>query len=427
MKGWRGILLAGSLLFIAAATLTPGTPFSPGLLRPGFWCWACGSEGAADVTLNIALFLPFGFALALLGVSPLRALIIGMLLSMAVEGAQRLGLAPDRVASATDIVTNTAGAFVGALIGRYRALLLHPTPRIARMLAAIGVVKVCAFLAFTAWALGPDNSNKSLPASVGNFQLSRFPFTPGYGWYHGLVSETTIGEQSYAHTGDGPVILHGTVQAELRGSVKLSGRDERPEFVPLLYVHDLRVIHPELLLGQQATDARLFVNLRGRQFRFPGPSILLRGAFPEHANDAQMLSFTVTPRLWTLTANSARGTISVALPISLSLGWTLLQTVVHVGDRGSWALSILWLFVMWLPVGYWCTFAGRDDSTIAVVSGVTAMVLALWLLPQIGTIARCSPLEWGSALSGLASGVFFATRSRARRRGIRVISPAAVT
>lgn len=353
--------------------------------------------------------------MALLGVSPLRVLVVGMLLSMGIECAQRFGFAAGRVASAADIVTNSVGALAGALIGRYRTLWLHPTPRVARTLAAIGALKVCALLAFTAWALSPDDSNNYLLPGTSGFELSQFPFTPGYGWYHGRVTDATIGEQSFTHAGDGPLVLRGVVDSVFRGTVRVSGRDERREFVPFVFVHDLRALNEKLLLGQQGTGARLLVNLRSRRYRFPGPSLLLRDAFPYSASGAQSMSFSVTPELWTLSSTSTKGVVSQSLPISLSLGWTLLQTAVRVGDFGTGAISVLWLFALWLPVGYWCAFAGRTGAVRATVAGGVTLLLALWLLPEVGTIARCSPLEWGSAIGGMACGVFFATRSRARR------------
>lgn len=408
MKVWRSILLVGALLFIATATLTPGSPFASNAVRPDFWCFACGAEGGADVTLNFALFIPLGVALALLGMAPLRALVTGMLLSIAVESAQRLGWAPDRVAGATDLLTNTVGTFAGALVAWYRSRWINPSPRVARALASIGALTVLAFLAFTAWALSPDAGVNTTREQPSGFEISRFPYAPGYGWYHGRVSEATIDGVPYQHTGDGPVILRGRMNGSVNGTIAVSGRDERTGFVPLLYVHDLSVAGPELMLGQRGRDAQLEVRLRGRRVRFPGPSLSLREAFPEHTSDVQTLTFAVTSDLWKLSASSASATLSTTLPISLSLGWTLLQTVVHVGDRGASMVSIAWLFVLWLPIGYWCVLAGRAEA----VAGVAVLVLTLWLLPAFATIARCSLLDWGTALGGMACGVFFGISKR---------------
>lgn len=407
MKVWRSILLVGALLFIATATLTPGTPFAPGALKPDFWCFACGSEGGADVTLNFALFIPLGVALALLGVSPLRALLSGMLLSIAVESAQRLDWAPDRVASATDLLTNTAGAFAGALVTWYRSRWLNPSPRVARTLAITGGITAIAFLGFTAWALSPDPSVNAPSERSSGFQLSRFPYAPGYGWYHGHVRAATIDGVPYEHTGDGPLILRGSINGALHGTIAITGRDERSGFVPFLYVHDLSVAGPELMLGQRGRDAQLEARLRGRRLRLPGPSLVLREVF-EQANSEQTLTFALTSDSWSLSSRSTDTTRTTILPLSLSLGWTLFQTVVHVGDRCAAAVSLAWLFVLWLPIGYWCLLAGRAETVV----GAATLILTLWLIPVGASIASCSLLEWGGAICGMACGVFFGNSKR---------------
>ncbi|MEO7359806.1 MAG: VanZ family protein, partial [Gemmatimonadaceae bacterium] len=362
MSSWRGVLLMGSLLFIATATLTPGRHIFSGGMRPDFWCFACGAEGAADVTLNLALFVPLGVALSLLGVSPPRALLAGLVLSMAIECAQRFGWPPDRIANATDVLTNSFGVFIGALMGWYRQTWLRPTPHVARVLTVVGALTVCSVLVFTAWALSPDTTSSASQKLATGFRVSRFPFTPGYGWYHGRVSAASVDEQSFTHVGDGPLILSGVVQQPLIGTVTLSGRDARQEFVPLLYVHGVHVSNPELMLGQEGNDARMQVKLRGHRLRFPGPRVVLPGAFAERASTDQTFTFSLTPAIWMLSSSRDQVHRSVVLPVSLSLGWTLLQTVVHVGDRIGSLVSLVWLLVLWLPIGYWSVFAGRTDS-----------------------------------------------------------------
>lgn len=412
MKWWGAILLVASLAFIATATLTPGDPFAPGVLRPDFWCFACGNEGAADLTLNIALFVPFGIAIALLGVSPLRALVVGMLLSMAIEGAQHYGLPPNRIASAADLVTNTTGAFLGAILGWYRATWIRPTPRVARILTVVGIAKVVAFMCFTAWALGPD-LERELPSDMPlALQVSKVPFTPGYGWFHGEVNSVTVGGQTFAHEDDGPVILHGIVSQQLTGFVQLFGGDERNDFIPMLYVHDSRIASPELMIGQQGPDAMLRVSLRGQRLHFPSPSLPLRNAFRLVLAQSQMIRFSVTPTRWTLTSLNSVKSIESALPISLSLGWTLVQTVVHVGDPFGIAVTIVWLGVFWFPIGYWIVMAAENRKPVFVAAGYAVLALTLWLVPAAFGIAKCGSLDWLSAIAGMSVGVVLAVVQR---------------
>lgn len=75
------------------------------------------SYSTVEFTANIALFIPFGIILAL--PLPRRkwwlAVAIAAAVSAGVELAQAL-LLPERLAAWSDIVANTSGAFIGALL-----------------------------------------------------------------------------------------------------------------------------------------------------------------------------------------------------------------------------------------------------------------------------------------------------------------------
>jgi glycopeptide antibiotics resistance protein len=76
------------------------------------------SDEAADIILNVVLFMPFGAWVALrLGRPRMVAAIVGgAVLSIGIELSQAFEAA-GRDASATDIVTNTTGAALGFLVG----------------------------------------------------------------------------------------------------------------------------------------------------------------------------------------------------------------------------------------------------------------------------------------------------------------------
>jgi VanZ family protein len=73
-----------------------------------------------DLVANVLLFVPFGFAAAWGG--PWRrvrsAMLAGLLVSVCVELAQVF--THNRIATATDVVTNTTGALLGALLAPRR-------------------------------------------------------------------------------------------------------------------------------------------------------------------------------------------------------------------------------------------------------------------------------------------------------------------
>jgi glycopeptide antibiotics resistance protein len=71
-----------------------------------------------EAAANMLLFVPFGAALSLRGLSIGKAAGYGLVLSVAVEGIQWL-LIPGRTTSLDDVVLNTLGAVVGhALLTR---------------------------------------------------------------------------------------------------------------------------------------------------------------------------------------------------------------------------------------------------------------------------------------------------------------------
>ena len=75
-----------------------------------------------DIVLNVALYLPFGYwmirpdkaSAARIG----KVIAAAFLLSLFAEASQIFG--PGRVPSTIDLVTNTAGAWVGAMLARWR-------------------------------------------------------------------------------------------------------------------------------------------------------------------------------------------------------------------------------------------------------------------------------------------------------------------
>jgi VanZ family protein len=99
-------------------------PFSPWLAPPPgtpFFLFGPPARWVrSDIVLNVAAYVPFGLFVALLhrGASPVRRIAwgvaIGGSISFAMESLQMY--IPPRVSSVNDLVTNTAGALVGAIL-----------------------------------------------------------------------------------------------------------------------------------------------------------------------------------------------------------------------------------------------------------------------------------------------------------------------
>jgi glycopeptide antibiotics resistance protein len=103
-----------AILLIAVVTLTPRAEYT----APRFdWRLTSNPRDLAEALLNVVLFLPFGAALRWLRLRLPWAILLGFLLSLAVELLQRFVI-PGREGELQDLVANTAGAFLGWLLAR---------------------------------------------------------------------------------------------------------------------------------------------------------------------------------------------------------------------------------------------------------------------------------------------------------------------
>lgn len=114
---YLALLIAGSL-YPATAWRVPGEHFLAFLIAS----WPRYAT-RTDITTNILVYLPFGFLLASVLRTRMRlryavwwVATAGLLLSLSMEILQNF--LPGRNASNLDILTNTAGAFAGALVAR---------------------------------------------------------------------------------------------------------------------------------------------------------------------------------------------------------------------------------------------------------------------------------------------------------------------
>ena len=113
----RRAFLGLALLAILTATLWP-LPSR----EAGGWlgCIVCGNRGAADVLLNVFLFVPFGAALALERRSISQCALFGALLSAVIEVAQLY--IPGRDSSIGDVLSNgAAGTGLNVVLSRHSA------------------------------------------------------------------------------------------------------------------------------------------------------------------------------------------------------------------------------------------------------------------------------------------------------------------
>lgn len=375
----RGGWLVASLLLIVAATLLPTAARE----APIAWCIRCGPFWLSDAIGNVVLFIPFGASLALAGVGVRRSALIGSALSLAIESLQYAGLPAGRTASLADWLMNTSGAGMGAWLalaamprdGRWPSL----APRVARTRLVGWTMLTVVVFASSSWLLAPVPvaSLRASPPTASPPTPSPLPYTPGFGWYSGIVDSASVNDIAVPHGGTGPVIVSyagpGT-RDTIRAALRVRGDDRRDGVVPLLYVHRPDDPRPSLLVGQQGERIVVRTTPRARSFGLEAPDLVLAGVFSMDSTGP------VVPLHLTATASRGRLSLSVGRPaqevveqvllLSPGLGWTMIQPVVRIESPLAVVCLALWLFAWFLPGGYWAAASCHTDARLPLRAGV---------------------------------------------------------
>ena len=150
----RGLAVIAAVLAILLLTLTPS-----GNRPPLPFSYEIGGERRwlADGILNLCLFVPLGLAVGWQSRSPWPAALCGFLLSTAVELAQTM--VPGRDPALSDIIFNSLGATVGAVIARHPRTWYAPGERASRILTAASILTAALVMTGTAVLLSPSESS----------------------------------------------------------------------------------------------------------------------------------------------------------------------------------------------------------------------------------------------------------------------------
>jgi VanZ family protein len=426
-RGW----LVASLLLIVAATLLPTTARE----EPIAWCIRCGPFWLSDAISNVVLFIPFGAALTLGGVGVWRSALIGSALSLAIESLQYAGLPPGRTTSLADWLMNTSGAAIGA----WGALAAVPrdgrwpsiAPRTARRRLFAWTMLTVVVFAGSSWLLAPvpEASPTASPPSASLPAPSPLPYTPGFGWYSGIVDSASVNGIAVPHGGTGPVIVSYTgpgTRDTIRAVLRARGDDRRDGVVPLLYVHRPDDSRPTLLVGQQRERIVVRMTPRARNVGLEAPDLVLSHVF----SDASAADASAPPAVLHLTATASRGrlSLSVARPdqdaveqvllLSPGLGWTLIQSLVRLESPLAVVCLALWVLVWFLPGGYWAAASCPADvraparagiglawgllTAIAVQSVIAVVEMPRWSLRELLwlSLAAVAGAAWRRRMAG---------------------------
>jgi hypothetical protein len=351
-------------------------------------CLVCGIRGLADGLLNIGFFVPIGIGLALRGKRVVAVLLMAAVFSAGLELAQLF--IPGRFANLGDIVYNTAGAVVGAVVGGYALVWLRPEPRAARLLAVAATVAVLIVHTGVGYLLQP-----SFPRSIYYGQ-----WTPELGhlkWYRGQVSEFSIGPLSIPAR---RLANSDSVRALLRAASPVNARAlAGPPTTGLGSLVSIYDDHQrEIILLGPDSDAMVFrYRTRAAAMRFDQPDLRL-----ERGMAAITEGDSLAVNVWKESSGhciSVNDVSTCGLGFTLGMGWSLLY---FTGSLPGWLVAVLtgvWLIGLAMPGAFWA----RGHKVLALYSAL--LFLAIAVVPLATGLARTPTPEYFAVAAGIAAGM----------------------
>jgi hypothetical protein len=387
----------GGLLFVLLLTLWPAPQEAKRSQLTPVWCLVCGSIGMQDVLQNLAMLLPFGFGLGLLGWRPARALLAGFALGLSVELLQYTVI-PGRDASLSDVVTNTLGTALGALVASRIDWLLHPPPRAAARLALGALGAWAALWVAAGWLLGAS---------------------PGPAPWRAVLRPELI---------DAPPYQGEIVSAELSGGALHEGDQEVPSRVLEAYARDSVAFAVAVRTGSPARERRGLLEVRD------GDSIVQlavyerRGAlrFAMRTRSSELLLRPISFRMpaapidpvgtsLTLAVRREAGSIIVAprapgepeVRAFIGPHWlaTLLLPVEARPGLGWEVFAYGWVVLLLTGVGWWVAHSAPARKLTLAFAAFAVVLGGLRTVPPLFRLTHTSEVGWLLACGALALGL----------------------
>ena len=385
------ILVAAALLAIALATLWPAS----GTSHQWLLCVVCGNRGTADLLLNSALFMPLGAALALRGQPRRRIVLFAALLSSAIELSQFV--IPGRDPTPGDVVANTLGAALGALLVNHARAWLFPTTTRASRLCRGATSAATLICLATGLLLTP-----SFPPS--RYYGLRTPQLGHLDTYKGRVLDAVL---------DGTPIAAGPLPARFRDLLQSrEGYEVRVRAVagpppdrlaPLVAIFDDRQ-REILLLGFHRGDLVLRERTRAADWRLDRPD--MRVPAPQTVRRGDTMTVSVVARAGRYSLNG------VERGFTVGIGWALLAYLETLPF--SDALSAAWIGALFVPAGFW--WRTRWDGVIVAIG----LLGGLMLVPALTPLVLTPLVQWAAAGVGVALGLVLSARGDPSARSSRM-------
>ncbi len=371
------------LALLLAVTLTPSSSTTIDFRS---LCLICGERGLADTILNIALFMPLGFALGTRIQSGLRAYVIAVAISTGIEFAQVF--IPGRDSSLADIVFNGLGAALGVGLARSWRLWLLPSPRAARSLGALAALGALAVLATTDLLMRPDFPSMQYDAAW-------TPRSRNMVHYEGSVLQASVGETA---TPNGLLADSETVREQLlageplHGSIVAGAVPDGTAIVLSINGFQLEVASLRL----HRFDLVFRYRMRSNALRLDRPQLRIPGALLE-VSPGEIIPIGAERRgrdycMWVGDFRRCD------LGFTLGDGWSLLLWTPNLPVALASLLGLIWLAGLTVPVGYWTP--GIRSAAV----GAAAIGLALALIPGFGYLLTTPWPQFAAAVAGVALG-----------------------
>lgn len=391
-----GIVIAAvAAAVIAVATLTPGTvAANPGSYDPR--CRICGPLTGVDVIGNLLLFIPLGIGLAVAGVARSKVATIGAIASISIELMQIV--IPGRDPSIIDVISNTLGAFTGAVFGAHWRLFVLPTKRESTVLAVGSGAVYIAIVAFVSWALGPS--------------------LPDTSWYLERAIGTKLrptGHVIDARASNEPMIGDTltnvpTVRRDLLDGKRVSvtaeiapGSTQATSFIQILSTS----LDDIVTIDRRHDDAAFFSRMRGSDVRLQRIGVRLPGFFTAASKpDTVKLSGARVGASLELEGERNGHTSSTSLALTPSLGWAFFVPM-RDGITGSMAIAgFAWTVLLVLPFAYWAACAARMAPSALRwhLTRVVVVAAATGLVPILFSVGPGHWWEWIAGGVGLLLG-----------------------
>ena len=382
----RGNVLVAitTVLLIVVVTLVPQASVH---MEPLLACVVCGSRGVADAVLNLLLFFPLGASLA-----PFyrpRLVLLGASLTSCVIEFSQLYL-PGRDASVGDVLFNTLGALLGMLAVRTLSRWSYPESRAAsRACLGAALIAVSCFT-LTGYLLQPV-----LPPTTYFGQ-----WTPILGHlepYRGRIVSARIGglelpSRQLADSDRFRALMMGGTALEV---MSVAGPAPRA-LAPIFSVAD-HLQREMILLGADGHDLVFRYRTRAAVFRLDQPDLRLPRALADVTpGDTVELSVHRVARGYVLTEEGRAARVG----FSVGVGWALLMYPEWLSPGTMQLVSVLWVMALAVPIGFWARRRWESGA------GVSAVVLALVLIPPALGLVTTPAGQWVGLAVGLVIGVW---------------------